>query len=47
MCGIAGILNFNGEQVPENQLRVMMQKMKHRGPDDDGVLWRRMLGWAL
>ncbi len=44
MCGIAGILNFNGEQVHENQLRVMMQKMKHRGPDDDGVFMEKNIG---
>ena len=44
MCGIAGIINFNKEKVHENQLRVMMQAMKHRGPDDDGVFLEKNIG---
>lgn len=37
MCGISGIINFNNYLVQEKQIRTMMQKMKHRGPDDEGV----------
>ncbi len=37
MCGICGIINFNGESVKEESIRKMMQIQKHRGPDDDGV----------
>lgn len=37
MCGISGIINFNNQAVKENELRLMMQKMKHRGPDDEGL----------
>ncbi|NOU48479.1 MAG: asparagine synthase (glutamine-hydrolyzing), partial [Bacteroidales bacterium] len=37
MCGISGIINFNNSPVEENQLRVMMKKIKHRGPDDEGI----------
>jgi len=37
MCGIAGIINFDHKPVDEHQIRLMMQKMKHRGPDDEGV----------
>ena len=37
MCGICGQINFNGAEVPESQLRSMMQTMKHRGPDDEGI----------
>lgn len=36
MCGICGIVNFNGEPVQEQKLREMMRTMKHRGPDDEG-----------
>jgi len=37
MCGIAGIINFNNNPVEQLSLLTMMQAMKHRGPDDDGV----------
>ena len=44
MCGIVGILNFNGKPVVENQLRLMMGKIKHRGPDDEGVFIKDNFG---
>src|SRR5690554_3330614 len=37
MCGIAGIINFNNSLVGEEELLLMMQTMKHRGPDDQGT----------
>jgi asparagine synthase (glutamine-hydrolysing) len=37
MCGIAGIINFNRQPISEKDIRLMMLKMKHRGPDDEGV----------
>jgi len=37
MCGIAGIINFNEVQVNQDDIRLMMRNMKHRGPDDDGI----------
>lgn len=37
MCGIAGIINFK-KDVNEESLHLMMQNIKHRGPDDEGVL---------
>lgn len=37
MCGIAGIINFNGRPVEKENLTAMMKNMKHRGPDDEGV----------
>lgn len=37
MCGICGILNFNGKPVGEQSVRKMMIEIKHRGPDDDGL----------
>ena len=36
MCGIAGIIDFNDSLNVEN-LYLMMEKIKHRGPDDEGV----------
>ncbi len=44
MCGISGIINFNKEEVKENELRLMMSKMKHRGPDDEGVFLEDAVG---
>ena len=36
MCGIAGVVNFK-ESVDVNHLHQMMNIIKHRGPDDEGV----------
>lgn len=44
MCGISGIVNFDGSPVREEQLRCMMDKIKHRGPDDDGVCIEENVG---
>ena len=37
MCGISGIINLNKEPVKEQDIRLMMHAIKHRGPDDEGV----------
>lgn len=37
MCGICGLYNLNGKPAEENSVRLMMSKIKHRGPDDEGV----------
>jgi asparagine synthase (glutamine-hydrolysing) len=37
MCGIAGILNLNGEPVSAGVLGRMTAIMAHRGPDGDGL----------
>lgn len=37
MCGICGIIKFNKQPVEESKIRKMMARMKHRGPDDEGV----------
>lgn len=36
MCGIAGIMSFNGSPVSLEELRWMCAAISHRGPDDDG-----------
>lgn len=36
MCGIAGIVNPKGIQT--DQLRIMSETLRHRGPDDEGFL---------
>jgi len=39
MCGIAGILRMDGEQVEEHSLMRMASQMVHRGPDGQGI-WK-------
>ncbi|HEY3167794.1 MAG TPA: asparagine synthase (glutamine-hydrolyzing) [Candidatus Binatia bacterium] len=37
MCGIAGVLSFDGATVAPDLLRRMIGLVKHRGPDSSGV----------
>ena len=37
MCGIAGIVRWDGAPVAEHEIRAMCGAMVHRGPDDEGV----------
>lgn len=37
MCGICGILNFDGAPVRPEEITAMSRVLAHRGPDDDGV----------
>jgi len=46
MCGIAGILNFNGERVEPVRLVRMARQVKHRGPDDLGIYTNKLAGLA-
>jgi len=36
MCGIVGKINFNNKEVKAETIIKMMDKIKHRGPDDNG-----------
>ena len=47
MCGITGIINFNKNLVKETSIRQMMQIMKHRGPDDEGVFLEDNVGFGF
>src|SRR5215210_1697070 len=38
MCGIAGIVHFDGAPVPEGLTERMCAAMCHRGPNDRGVV---------
>ncbi len=44
MCGICGIIHFNNRPVQEEKIKTMMQKMKHRGPDDEGIFTKGNVG---
>ncbi len=37
MCGIAGIINFKDKKIENNRLSSMMQSIRHRGPNDQGI----------
>lgn len=47
MCGIAGIIKFDGEPVRLDELRAMTDAMIHRGPDDDGFFHTGAVGIGM
>jgi len=44
MCGIVGDINFNSKNIEEQNIKEMMQKIKHRGPDDEGLFIENNIG---
>ena len=44
MCGIAGIVNLSEEKVDPSDIEAMLSKIKHRGPDDEGLFIRDNIG---
>lgn len=44
MCGIAGIVRHDGEQVSRDLLEGMCRSMIHRGPDEGGIYLDRYVG---
>ena len=46
MCGIAGIMRFDGEEVDGELLRTMTDLLTHRGPDDSGLWMQRSVGFG-
>lgn len=44
MCGICGIINFNQQPVNTKDLHTMMNAMKYRGPDDEGIYKNQNIG---
>lgn len=44
MCGICGIINLNDEHVSSSSIKIMMNEIKHRGPDDDGIFIKENIG---
>src|SRR3979411_2633964 len=37
MCGLAGIVNFDGEPVERQRIVRMTETLEHRGPDGSGI----------
>jgi len=46
VCGIAGIVNFDGEPVAGEHLAAMAEAMAHRGPDGEGIVQDGEIGLA-
>ena len=46
MCGILGIYNLNRKPVSMTSLKLMADKMKHRGPDGEGFYVNEGIGLA-
>lgn len=46
MCGIAGLINFNGKPVDKDILRSMTTALSHRGPDGQGFYENGSLGFG-
>jgi asparagine synthase (glutamine-hydrolysing) len=46
MCGIAGMINFNGKSVTLAQIRKMTDLIRHRGPDDEGYWVKGNIGFG-
>ncbi len=44
MCGIAGIIQFDRSSVQGSKIAAMMERMKHRGPDDEGIFTEENVG---
>lgn len=44
MCGICGIIKLNRQPVQESALHLMMQRIKYRGPDDEGTFISKNVG---
>lgn len=39
MCGLAGVVHFDGSPVPRDVLRRMADALRHRGPDAEGFFF--------
>lgn len=46
MCGICGVLNFNGQEVSPFLLKKMTDSIAHRGPDGEGWYRNKGLGFG-
>ena len=47
MCGIAGIIRFDGRTVRRDEIAAMIGSIRHRGPDDEGLLVEDGLGIGM
>ena len=46
MCGIAGIVNFSEQKVESSEIEPMLNILKHRGPNAEGLFLRDHVGFG-
>lgn len=47
MCGITGKILFDLEKlVHQDEIYKMTELIRHRGPDDSGYYFKKMLAWG-
>jgi asparagine synthase (glutamine-hydrolysing) len=46
MCGIAGILNLDNQPINKDTLEKMRNKIRHRGPDGNGIWHQHQIGFT-
>lgn len=44
MCGICGLIAFDGERIEDLHLAQMTSRLQHRGPDDSGIFVKDNVG---
>ncbi len=47
MCGICGVIHFDGKPVTQQLLRAMNDRLRHRGPDGEGYFVDGNVGLAM
>ena len=47
MCGICGIIKFNGKSPDRIRFERMMAAIKHSGPNDEGLFLDEKVGLDL
>ncbi|MCM8795281.1 MAG: asparagine synthase (glutamine-hydrolyzing) [Candidatus Omnitrophica bacterium] len=47
MCGICGIINFNGRNIDKELLVSMTNSLIHRGPDEEGYYLEKNIGLGV
>ena len=47
MCGICGVIHFDGKPVGRELLAGMNERLRHRGPDGDGYFIDGAVGLAM
>jgi asparagine synthase (glutamine-hydrolysing) len=46
MCGIAGIIDFKNQIIKSDDIKSLIDQMKHRGPDGEGIYLDRNIGFG-
>ena len=47
MCGLAGVIALNGGRVDPIAVKRMADSLRHRGPDDEGILVQGAVGFGF